>query len=161
MVHRKLAFLGVDPGKTGSIAAIDKDGNIIGISQYNANGYINFLKNLKRKCALTVYIERVHAMPRQGVVSTFNFGLNYGMIHGIFISLDIPFTTIEPTAWKKYARLLKMPKEASWAKASTVYPQLNHMNIKKMWQSGIGDALIIANYCRSVEYLQKKNKDVS
>jgi crossover junction endodeoxyribonuclease RuvC len=46
-------------------------------------------------------IEKVGAMPGQGVVSTFTFGCGYGQIQGILAGLAIPMELVTPQAWKK------------------------------------------------------------
>ena len=48
-----------------------------------------------------VGIELVHSMPKQGVASTFKFGMGYGQLQGICAALRIPVILIAPQAWKK------------------------------------------------------------
>lgn len=59
-----------------------------------------------------VGIELVHSMPKQGVASTFKFGMGYGQLQGICAALRIPFVLIAPQVWKKemvgkYLELIK------------------------------------------------------
>jgi hypothetical protein len=60
-------------------------------------------------------VEQVHAMPKQGVTSTFNFGFRFGRLIGILDGLGIQWDVIHPRAWsgfiyktfnKKYAHEL-------------------------------------------------------
>lgn len=51
------------------------------------------------------WIEQVHAMPRQGVTSSFNFGVAFGLCRGVCAALNIPVHLIVPTVWKRYFRL--------------------------------------------------------
>ena len=50
-------------------------------------------------------IERVHAMPRQGLGSTFRFGQAYGSLLGILAALQIRVVTVSPITWKKHFKL--------------------------------------------------------
>ena len=49
-----------------------------------------------------VVVENVHAMPKQGVSSTFRFGVAVGIIHGVAGALRLPLTLVTPTQWKKF-----------------------------------------------------------
>lgn len=48
-----------------------------------------------------VGIELVHSMPKQGVASTFKFGVGYGILQGICGALRIPIIFVTPQEWKK------------------------------------------------------------
>ena len=45
---------------------------------------------------ISAVLERVHAMPGQGVTSMFSFGANYGYWRGVLQGLRIPFTEVHP-----------------------------------------------------------------
>ena len=47
-----------------------------------------------------VVVENVHAMPMQGLSSTFKFGMGVGIIHGVAGALRLPLTLVTPTQWK-------------------------------------------------------------
>ena len=46
-------------------------------------------------------VEKVGAMPRQGVSSTFKFGSGYGGLLGICAALQIPVELVTPQRWKR------------------------------------------------------------
>lgn len=96
-------FCGIDPGKTGAFACIRSDLEIVFLCDFS-EGYetpfFTALKTVKNEPHV-IYLERVHAMPRQGVVSMFNFGMNYGYIRGLLTSLQLNFIDITPQAWQK------------------------------------------------------------
>lgn len=48
-----------------------------------------------------LFIEKVHAMPRQGVSSTFAFGKACGILEGIFATLGYAIVEIPPQNWTK------------------------------------------------------------
>ena len=93
--------------------------------------------------AITVYLEQVSAMPRQGVASMFNFGCSYGVVMGICAALRYPVVLVRPAAWKKAAGLIGKPKEAARTLAQQLYPEQD-LALKK--HVGRADALLIARY---------------
>lgn len=48
-----------------------------------------------------VAIEKVGAMPKQGVTSSFNFGAGWGKVQGVCDGIQIPYILVQPQAWKK------------------------------------------------------------
>ncbi len=67
------------------------------------------------------FVERVGAMPGQGVTSMFSFGTSYGIVRGIIAANFIPITLVTPQTWKK---ALGVPKEKDGARgrASQLMP---------------------------------------
>lgn len=113
-------IIGVDPGISGAIAIIDVKNDKIDIFDvptiktkvainkkksknkidYDKIGMSSLLKPYaKRK--VTVVMERVHAMPNQGVSSMFNFGRGVGLWEGIFAAYGWEPDFITPQSWKK------------------------------------------------------------
>lgn len=96
-------FLGIDPGAKGGIAVLD-----IGCASeaWRYPGDIPEAAELVRSIHLAApiklaCIEKVGAMPKQGVSSTFKFGANYGGWQGILSALGIPYIMVTPTKWQK------------------------------------------------------------
>jgi Holliday junction resolvasome RuvABC endonuclease subunit len=50
-------------------------------------------------------IERAGSMPKQGIASTFKYGRAVGCLETVIACHNIPYSIIEPTAWKKFHRL--------------------------------------------------------
>lgn len=99
-------------------------------------------------------IEKVHSMPKQGVASTFKFGMGFGKIQGILAGLQIPFILVSPQAWK--ASVLtglnwKHNKAASIAYCGNRWPgvDLRRTERCKCPHDGISDALCLAVYAKS------------
>ena len=95
-----------------------------------------------------VTIENVHAMPKQGVASSFSFGVGYGIWRGIIAALRLPCERVEPTTWK---RLLGLPKAkgAAVSKACRLFPraEIGHPYRGRMiYSDGRAEALLIAWY---------------
>lgn len=114
-----MIIAGIDPGLKGSIAIHDTetkdylffrmpvdDGNIAGYAIYNL---------LKKHKVNIVILEKVHSMPKQGVVSTFTFGKGYGVLIGAIQAHSEEFgcqlEEISATEWKRYHGLLRSEKD--------------------------------------------------
>ena len=87
-----------------------------------------------------IFIEKVHAMPKQGVSSTFTFGRGYGQLEMACAWAKIPVTRVTPATWQRSLGCLsKGDKNVTKARAQELYPQI------KMTHA-IADALLIATY---------------
>ena len=148
--------IGVDPGLGGAIAFLNDDLSPIRVydmpvmpmgkhQQVNGTELAKIIHNvwITLSESLTVYIEQVAAMPGQGVVSMFNFGMSYGIVIGVCGGLQYPVVFVRPNAWKKKAGLINKPKEAARTLAQLYYPGLD-LSLKK--HVGRADALLIARF---------------
>jgi crossover junction endodeoxyribonuclease RuvC len=89
------------------------------------NGQLNaalLAERVKQMRPSVAFIERVGAMPKQGVASTFRFGAAFGGILGVLAALEIPVRLITPSEWKKHFKLVGADKEASRALAIRTFP---------------------------------------
>ena len=59
-----------------------------------------------------VYLERVSAMPNQGVSSTFRFGQGYGQLEMGIEAAGLPLNYVSPAVWKKHFGLTKNKGES-------------------------------------------------
>jgi hypothetical protein len=50
-------------------------------------------------------VEHVASMPKQGVSSTFKFGMVYGAVLGVLATLKIQTYLVAPSVWKRHFRL--------------------------------------------------------
>lgn len=97
---------------------------------------------------IVVHIEKVSAMPGQGVTSMFSFGRNYGQWEGVVAALNYVVNHVTPQRWKK-TMLADMPKgkEVSRMRALQLFPYLaNDLKFKK--HDGRAEALLIGEYGR-------------
>lgn len=151
-----MIYIGIDPGKNGGIACIQKADNehIIEIVPYSDENIIGFI----RKCDLVADIngekikcvlEKVNAMPNQGVVSMFNFGQNYGFIQGVLKAYNIPFELVPPAKWKKEFSVTS-DKNTSIEVAKRLFPGVNLKATErcKKDHDGMAEALLMAEYAR-------------
>lgn len=111
-------FIGIDPGKSGAVAALKEDGAVdlctlipIAGNYIDAATLSDIIYERYAYCNVVACLEKVSAMPGQGVSSTFNFGVSYGIIMGVLSSMTIPYYLVTPQAWRKDV-LVGLPKQA-------------------------------------------------
>lgn len=104
--------VGIDPGARGAIALLDGDSLTIhdmptvtvgkkGKHRPDAAALASMLRALNPDA---VWVEDVHAMPGNGAVSMFNFGIAFGLAYGIPLALGLPVTLVAPASWKSAMR---------------------------------------------------------
>lgn len=141
-------IMGVDPGSSGAIAFYfpDMPNKIAAIDVPLVNGEIDAaaLADLIRGYnPMMAVVEQVGAMPKQGVSSTFKFGVAYGLARGTIAALHIPMVLVTPVRWKKYFRLTA-EKEQARALAVRLWPASEHFRLKK--HHGRAEAALLAKY---------------
>lgn len=105
--------------------------------------------NLLAPWAGPVFVELVHAMPKQGVSSTFKFGLGFGGILGACGALGRRVELVTPQKWKKevLANYEERDKAAAIDFVQKHFPTLDLTPGKtRTPQDGIADAACIAYY---------------
>jgi crossover junction endodeoxyribonuclease RuvC len=112
-------IIGIDPGMTGALALLDDDLELVDAYDMPvADGKITavFIAVWLEQICVThgtapqVVIENVHAMPGQGVSTTFKFGKAAGIVEGV--SCAHPQAFISPQQWKKHCGLKKKPGQS-------------------------------------------------
>ena len=141
-------YLGVDPGANGAYAVLNGS-EIETYGKFDKQGFLNICYSLSKKQEKTrCCIERVHAMPKQGSVSMFNFGVNFGWLKGVLDAFEISYQEIPPQTWKKEFGL-NSKKEKSIEVCQQLFPDANLVphNGKKE-HDGIAEAILMAEYAR-------------
>ena len=87
--------------------------------QVDAVSLANRLSEMKPVAA---FVERVSAMPKQGVSSTFKFGQANSVLIGILAALHVPMHFITPSIWKRHYGL-DADKEKSRLKPLQLFPE--------------------------------------
>jgi hypothetical protein len=135
-------YLGIDPGGSGAIAAIG-DG-IQPMWQKNdatEREISEWLRGFPTNLCFAL-IEKVHAMPKQGVSSSFKFGMSYGFLRGLLIAWAIPFEEVSPQRWQGALGCRSGgDKNVTKAKAQQLWPDVKFTHANS-------DALLIAEYLR-------------
>ena len=137
-------IIGIDPGKSGAIAWIGRDGaGVEPLKNLTEREVFLVLKNLKEDSSNAFcFIEHVHSMPRQGVASSFKFGMSYGGLRMAVVAAGIPLETVSPAKWQGDLRCRTGgDKNITKAKAQELFP---HIKITH----AIADALLIAEWGR-------------
>ena len=93
-----MTFIGVDPGKKGSLALLEN--GAVSIFPFDEDTYIEMLGKVAPHASICC-LEHVGSMPGQGVTSMFHFGENFGFIQGVLRAYKIPFELVRPQKWKK------------------------------------------------------------
>jgi crossover junction endodeoxyribonuclease RuvC len=89
-----------------------------------------------------VVMEKVGAMPGQGVSSMFNFGRSAGIIEGVVAALRMSSTYVTPQQWTK-AVGRAAGKDASRMRAMELFPTRAEL-FKRAKDDGRADAALIA-----------------
>mgnify|MGYP000129570506 CR=1 FL=1 len=144
---------GVDIGKKGAIAFINS--KTLRAEVYampdDFSEIVSLFERKLQEDMLLVLVEKQQAFPKQGVVSTFKLGVQYGMILGILKALKIPYEEISAKKWQKVMlgncgkKIRKEIKQLSLERAKNLFP---YLDIGR--HDGKADALLIAEYGRRI-----------
>jgi crossover junction endodeoxyribonuclease RuvC len=143
-----MIFAAIDPGAVHAALAVFHDGTPVFVDDLRTvNGMVDsaaFAYALSDMKVEHMVVENVHAMPKQGVSSTFKFGMGVGIIHGVAGALRLPLTLVTPSQWKAFHGL-GSHKEASRALAIKKWPDHNrHLDRKK--DADRAEALLIGDW---------------
>lgn len=163
-------YVGVDPGLSGAVAIIssDDDYKVFDIpimskgsgtvkNEINSSGMKESLAvELKFFSKAVAAVERVNAMPGQGVSSVFSLGDSFGACRTVLACLNIPTFYITPTEWKKFFGL-SSDKEQARALAIRLFPKAD-LKLKKNIDRA--EALLIASYLKQKVEKAKNDKTI-
>lgn len=140
-------YIGIDPGKSGALAVIEPSGQIY-VCPFNEVAYTEKLGELMDedvKCC----VEKVGAMPGQGVVSMFNFGHNLGFIEGLLSAYGISYQLVPPQTWKKEFSL-NSDKSKSIEVCQKLFPNVSLLASSRSRKphDGMAEAILMAEYAR-------------
>jgi crossover junction endodeoxyribonuclease RuvC len=143
-----MIFAAVDPGAVHAAIAVFHDHTPVFVDDIRTvNGMLDstaLAHALEDMKVAHMVVENVHAMPLQGLSSTFRFGMGVGIIHGVAGALRLPLTLVTPRQWKAY-HALTSDKEAARALAIRKWPELNrHLDRKK--DADRAEALLIGDW---------------
>jgi len=147
--------IGIDPGLSGAIAVLSEIGDVeylddLPIVRDRRLSWIDgaalqslLMDTLAGRPARAV-VERVGAMPGQGVVSSFTFGLALGSVLAVLQARHIPIELVPAAVWKG-ALGLGRDKKGSLDKARLLYPRAD-LDLAK--HHGRAEALLLAHFDR-------------
>ncbi len=155
--------MGIDPGAFGAIAILDKDSRELVVidmptikvkrgprvvNQVDAHMLADALRG-HVTADTSALIEKVHAMPGQGVSSMFSFGRAAGIVEGVLAGLSVPFQLIPPATWTKSMRTFG-GKDGSRQRAQELFPDYAHLFARKK-DDGRAEAALLACYAAERE----------
>ena len=97
-------YIGIDPGVKGFITAMFPNGNFefYSIDENDDLDLHRILKSIiERSWQVTAVLEDVHAIFGSSAKSTFNFGEIKGILKGLLVANEIPYTLIQPKQWQQ------------------------------------------------------------
>lgn len=99
-------FLGIDPGQSGGMTLLKrkKIEDAFTFKDMTGAQVKDWLKCIQYKCGgeILAALELVHSMPKQGVSSSFKFGMHYGHCQGILDALEISYELVTPQKWQTF-----------------------------------------------------------
>jgi len=171
-LDEKKAIIGIDPGFNGAVCIMWRDltnkielfdvpfveviksgktkkGNQKKGKEYLDNSMAEILEDFYGGGRPTchVFLEKVGAMPKQGVASMFSFGTGYGLWKGIIAAYHLPCTLVTPQSWKKELMQGMKDKEASLVVAQQLFPQCRK-DLVQQKDIGKADALLLCEFGR-------------
>ena len=146
-----MIVVGVDPGKTGAIAALDGfagelievyDMPVVGKQKgVNVHMLADIVQHLTSAQSATFVIEDVTSSPQMGVVSAFSFGRSKGIVEAAAAMTANRIVYVTPSKWKREMRLGKDKGEAR-ARAIERWPR--HLEkFKRVKDDGRAEAALI------------------
>lgn len=153
-----MRVFGCDPGKTGGWAVLEDhrlvDAMMMPIMTVKGKDCVdsavlhNWLyRHATGDCMFV--IEAVHAMPRQGVISSFQFGRMFGAVEAAAISTGYRVEHVSPAVWKKKFYLDRDKQNSIDAARLRFGSELDkYVTLKK--HEGVAEACLLAAYGHEV-----------
>jgi crossover junction endodeoxyribonuclease RuvC len=154
--------IGIDPGLTGAIGVL-KSGVFVAVEdmptvakgsgsvkrEVDPAGLFSLLRShVAADDAVSVVLERVNAMPGQGVSSVFSLGDSFGTARAVVAALGWELHYVAPVTWKKSFGL-GSDKEMSRALAVRTFPTAP-LNLKK--HSDRAESLLMARWLYNTRF---------
>jgi crossover junction endodeoxyribonuclease RuvC len=171
-------ILGIDPGLSGGLCLLKQHHKILSSGDIETQTFPKIGSEPDWQKLAEVFrgfegstfavLEKVSAMPRQGVASMFKFGRAYGGVQAMLHAFKIPYVEVTPQTWQgqifqgvpaiyktssKGKTRKKDTKKMAALMASKLFPHVETRH------DGMIDALLIAEWGR--RELLKKMQDAS
>jgi len=149
-------YIGIDPGSvSGCIAIVSSFGggelhSTIEFNKHTTKEWYGELKSISTENNCFCVLERVHSMPKQGVVSVSTFMKHVGHVEMALLALEIPFKEVTPQTWMKHYNLKKEKEESKpdWKRRLREHLQRILPNFKVT--NNNADAMLLALYARKI-----------
>jgi hypothetical protein len=154
-------IIGIDPGLTGGIAALDVDGDqlvLVGALatptlttrrngkvalDYDVRAMYRVLADLVGDAPATcvIVLEQVSTRPEEHRGRVLQTGKGWGLWRGLIGCFAVEYQAAVPQVWKKRQQLIGLGKQASVLRAKEKFPALARLT---RTQHGIAEAALIA-----------------
>ena len=143
-----MIYIGIDPGRSGSMAILWENGSTE-VIPFDPALYVNAISKATITNTCRCCLEHVSAMPKQGVTSTFNFGENFGWIQGVLDSFGVSYELVRPQKWKKEFSITA-DKNSSIAVCKRLFPDVSLKRTERCMKDddGMAEALLLCEYAR-------------
>lgn len=150
-----MIYIGIDPGKNGGYAIINNEEltpSSVSVRPMDEKSFtedMHFISEAFSTNEIRCCLEKVGAMPGQGVTSMFTFGAGYGFLQGVLTAYGIPYQLVPPQTWKK-AFTLNSVKQTSIEVCQRLFPNVSLYRTDrcKKPHDGMAEALLMAEYAR-------------
>lgn len=157
-----MLVIGVDPGLTGAVGFL-QNGAFLAVedmpvvtkgfgsvkNEVSPAGLKTLIRErLQEGESVVAVLERVGAMPGQGVSSVFSLGDSYGSARSVLATAGFETHYVSPVVWKKHFKL-SSDKELSRALAVKLWPEAP-LRLKK--HDGRAEALLMARWLWETRY---------
>lgn len=142
-------YLGVDPGKSGAMAVVDGDGGLVEVIRLDntLRDVWEWLDRHRAEISFAV-LEKVSAMPKQGVASTFKFGMSFGHCEMALAAAGVRYELVTPAKWQgAMSCRSKGDKNVTKARAQQLFPGAKVVH-------ATADALLLADYARRIRTVE-------
>ena len=157
-------YVGIDPGLDGGLAVENGDTAVAipmptvnvggGKREIDAKAVAEWLEAHGARSGFVV-IEKVGAMPKQGVSSTFCFGEGYGGLKAVLRVMNYRWSLVTPQAWKKtvLSGFGTKDKSAAIEWCRRTYPALSLKATERCRtdHDGMADAVCMSRMARILE----------
>ncbi len=146
----KKTIIAIDPGNSGGIAVYEHGMYQIYKMPETPMDILNLFRSFKETSSTICYIEKVHAYPKQGVVSVWTFSANFHYLIMALLVCEIPTEMVLPNTWMKTMGLgTRGEDKGEWKRKLKQLAQQLYPSIKiTLWNA---DALLLLNYAIKIE----------
>lgn len=142
MTTKPMIYLGIDPGKSGGIAAVDTEGvAVFAVPMPRTHrAVLDVCLAAVEQYRVVASLELVHAFPGDGVVSVTTFLRGYGALEMALTAARIRYATVAPAVWQRaLGCLTRGDKNVTKRHAQQRFPELRVTH-------ALADAVLIAEY---------------
>ena len=140
-------LIGIDPGASGAITALDENGKVIALTKMpqTMGELLSFLQQFTDNDT-TCYLEKVHARPGDGAASMFKFGQGFGWLQMALLAAKVKTIEVLPNTWMRGLGIKSKKKDETKTayknRLKFVAEQLFPEQRVTLWNA---DALLIAH----------------